>query len=139
MGFDRKYLIWALSYAAIGICLGIYMAASQNHSEFVAHAHILLIGFVLSFAYGIIHKLWLSKPSRAVATVQFAVHQAAAVTLSVGLFLLYGNMVSEARLGSILGLGSSLVLLGALLMLYMVITTRAVDVGQDIGAIGSPR
>ena len=139
MGFDRKYLIWALSYAAIGICLGIYMAASQNHSEFVAHAHILLIGFVLSFAYGIIHKLWLSKPNRAIATVQFAVHQAAAVTLSVGLFLLYGNMVSEARLGSILGLGSSLVLLGALLMLYMVITTRAVDVGQDIGAIGSPR
>lgn len=124
MGFDRKYLIWALSYAALGICLGIFMGASQNHAEFVTHAHVLLIGFLLSFAYGIIHRLWLNEPSPVIATVQFAVHQVAAVTLSIGLFLLYGNMASEAKLGPILGVASALVLLGALLMLYLVVTTR---------------
>ena len=31
MNFDRSFLIWALSYAAVGLALGIYMAASQNH------------------------------------------------------------------------------------------------------------
>jgi hypothetical protein len=139
MGFDRKYLIWALGYAAIGICLGIYMAATQNHTEFVAHAHILLIGFVLSFAYGIIHKLWLGRPSRVIATIQFAAHQVAAVTLSVGLFLLYGNIVPEARIGPILGVASGLVLLGALLMLYMVVTTPARETTRDLGLAGSPR
>jgi|SRR5476649_1291807 hypothetical protein len=139
MGFDRKYLIWALGYASVGICLGIYMAASQNHTEFVAHAHILLIGFVLSFAYGIIHKLWLSRPSKVIAAVQFTVHQAAAVTLSIGLFLLYGNMVSEAQIGPILGVASGLVLLGALLMLYMVVVTPAGETRPDIAVAGSPR
>ena len=126
MGFDRKYVVWALIYAAIGICLGIFMAASHNHGEFVTHAHILLIGFVLSFAYGIIHKLWLGQPSLIVAKTQFLVHQTAAITISVGLFLLYGNMISEQKLDPFLGVASALVLLGALLMLYMVLKVRAV-------------
>src|SRR6516164_11637644 len=118
MNLDKRFLIWALSYATVGIVLGIYMAASQNHGEFITHAHILLIGFVLSLVYGIIHKLWLEKPSRAVANTQFVLHQAAAVTVSVGLFLLYGGLATEATLSPILGVASSAVLLGMLLMLY---------------------
>src|SRR5215469_963336 len=120
MNFDRKYLIWALGYAAVGISLGLYMAASKNHGELVAHAHILLIGFVLSLVYGIIHKLWLDKPNRAVANTQFVVHQAAAAVVSVGLFLLYGGIVSQSTLDPILGIASAGVLLGMILMLCMV-------------------
>ena len=45
---SRRYLVWALCYAAIGMALGIYMAASHNHGELVTHAHVLLVGFVLS-------------------------------------------------------------------------------------------
>lgn len=121
MNFDKQFLIWALSFAVIGLALGIYMAASQNHGELVAHAHILLIGFVVSFIYAIIHRLWLVKPTRGIANTQFVLHQAAAVTLSLGLFLLYGNMVPEPVLAPILGVGAVGVLLGMLLMLYMVI------------------
>jgi len=62
MSLDRGVLIWALGYATIGTALGIHMAASQNHGELVTHAHILLIGFVLSLVYGIIHKFWLDNP-----------------------------------------------------------------------------
>jgi len=121
MNLDRRFLIWALGYAAVGISLGLYMAASQNHGELVTHAHILLIGFVLSLVYGIIHKLWLDKPNRAVANTQFVLHQAAAVTVSVGLFLLYGGIVPEPTLSPFLGIASVAVLLGMLLMLYMVV------------------
>ena len=121
MNLDRRFLVWALGYAAVGISLGLYMAASQNHGELVTHAHILLIGFVLSLVYGIIHKLWLDNPNRAVANTQFVLHQAAAVTVSVGLFLLYGGIVAESTLGPILGVASACVLLGMLLMLYMVL------------------
>jgi len=120
MNLDRRFLMWALGYAAVGISLGLYMAASQNHGELVAHAHILLVGFVLSLVYGIIHKLWLDKPNRAVANIQFVLHQAAAVTVSVGLFLLYGGIVPEPILGPLLGIASAGVLLGMLLMLYLV-------------------
>jgi hypothetical protein len=121
LNLDKRYLIWALSYAIVGLALGIYMGASQNHGELVTHAHILLIGFVVSFIYAIIHKLWLMKPSRGIANIQFVLHQAAAAALSLGLFLLYGNMVPQSVLAPILGVTSAGVLLGMLLMLYMVI------------------
>jgi hypothetical protein len=121
MNLDRKYLVWALSYAVVGLALGIYMAGSQNHRELVTHAHILLIGFVISFIYGIIHKLWLDRPSRGIANTQFVLHQVAAVTLSVGLFLVYGGIYPESVLGPVLGVASTVVLLSMLMMLYMVI------------------
>lgn len=131
MTYDRKYLVWALGYVVIGMCLGVFMAASHDHSEHVTHAHINLVGFVLSFGYGIIHKLWLVQPNLIVARIQFIVHQAAALTMFTGLFLLYGNIVPEAQLDPILAIAAISVLAGALLMLYMVLKTRAVRLGVD--------
>ena len=119
MKFDRKYLLCALAYAVFGICLGIYMAASKNHGEFVAHAHILLIGFVLSFIYALIHKLWISAENQRIASVQFYLHQASALVMSIGLLLFYGGLFQEA-LDPILGASAFGVLLGALLMIYLI-------------------
>jgi len=121
MRFDRKYVAWALSYAAIGICIGIYMAASQNYAQREAHTHTLLVGFVLSLAYGVIHKLWIEQPQPVIAKTQFIVHQAGAVLMSLGLFLLYGNVAPAALLNPILGISSLAVLVGVLLMTYMVL------------------
>src|SRR5579863_8063768 len=115
MNFDRKYLVWSLSFAAVGMGLGIYMAASHNHAELTTHAHILLVGFVVSFIYGMIHKLWLTNPNRALATLQFVLHQAAAITIAVGLFLLFGAFVPEEKLEPILATASVGVLLAMLL------------------------
>jgi FtsH-binding integral membrane protein len=130
MDFSRKYLVWALCYAALGISLGIYMAASHNHGQLVTHAHVLMVGFVLSLVYGIIHRLWLEAPRRAIAATQFVLHQAAAATLCVGLFLLYGGTAPEATVGPVLGIGSVGVLVGMLLMLYMVLRPGAARAAQ---------
>lgn len=126
MSFDRKYLLWALGYLAIGICLGIFMAASHNHAELVTHAHILLIGFVLSLGYGIIHNLWLGQPNPIIAKIQFITHQLGAVIMFIGLFLLYGKFLPGAQLDPILGIASIAVLVGTLLMLYMALKANAV-------------
>ena len=132
MDMSRRYLVWALCYAAIGMVLGIYMAASHNHGQLVTHAHVLLVGFVVSLIYGIIHRLWLEAPRRALAMTQFVLHQAAAALLLVGLFLLYGGKATEETLAPVLGIGSIGVLLGMLLMLYMVVrpgTARSAEPG----------
>jgi uncharacterized membrane protein len=121
MSFDRKYLIWALTYAVAGMCVGLYMGESGNHGQLVAHAHILLIGFAISFFYAIIHRLWLPQPGRTVAQVQFVLHQAATLVVSLGLLLLYGGVVPESTIGPIVGIASAGVLAGVLLMLYMVV------------------
>lgn len=126
MSFDKKYLVWALGYIVLGMCLGIFMAASHDHGQRTTHAHINLIGFVLSLSYGIIHKLWLVNVSQIIAKIQFIVHHAGAIVIFTGLFLLYGNFVPEAKLDPILAIGSITVLSGALLMFYMVLKTSAV-------------
>ena len=126
MNFDRKYLVWALSYLALGMCLGIYMAMSQNHAQHATHAHINLVGFLLSFGYGIIHKLWLGQPSQTTAKIQFIVHQTGSVIMFTGLFLLFGDFVPEPKIGPVLGIAAITVLVGALLMLYMVIKSNSV-------------
>jgi hypothetical protein len=130
MDFSRRYLVWALCYAAVGMGLGIFMAASHNHGQLVTHAHVLLVGFVLSLIYGIIHRLWLDAPRRAVAATQFVLHQLAAISMFVGLFLLYGGKAPEATLEPLLGFGSIGVLVGMLLMLYMVLRPGTVPSAQ---------
>lgn len=57
MAVDRRFLPCGFAYAIVGICVGIRMAASENHALFIAHAHILLVGFMVSFIYALVHKL----------------------------------------------------------------------------------
>lgn len=121
MNLDRKYLVWAFGYALAGMCLGIYMAATKNHGQLVAHAHILLVGFVVSFIYAIIHRLWLDKPNPAVGKSQFVLHHVATIAMFSGLVLLYGGVLPEPLLEPVLGIASVGVLVAAALMLYMLI------------------
>lgn len=119
--FDRAYLIWALSYAAGGMGLGIFMAESGNHGQLVTHAHILLVGFVTSLIYAVVHKLWLPAPPRMLATIQFILHQAGSLAMFSGLLMLFGHVATEDQLSPLLGSAALAVILGMLLMLVMVV------------------
>lgn len=125
MNVDRKFLLCALVYAVLGLSLGIYMAATNNHAEFVTHAHILLVGFVVSFIYATIHKLWLVAPGTGISNLQFYLHQLSAITMATGLFLLFGNMAPMEKLEPVLAVAANGVLVGMLIMIYMVIRYRA--------------
>lgn len=113
---DRKYVMTSLVYAILGLLLGLYMAASKNHGEMVTHAHIMLIGFVVSFVYALIYKLWLSGPVTRLGMVQYYIHHIGALGLFVALFLLYGGIQPLARLDPFLAVFSILVFIGMVLM-----------------------
>ncbi|HEX8757153.1 MAG TPA: hypothetical protein VF745_12510 [Steroidobacteraceae bacterium] len=130
--FDRAYLIWALSYAAAGMGLGIFMAASGNHGQFVTHTHILLVGFVTSLVYAVIHKLWLPAPARVLGTVQFVLHQAGCIAMFAGLLMLYGHVALEDQLAPLLGSSAVAVILGMLLMLVMVVKGGAAQAADTV-------
>jgi hypothetical protein len=127
MGMDKKYLMCALAYAVLGMSLGVYMGASQDHGQLVTHAHTLLVGFVVSLIYAVIHKLWLNGSMPRLATVQFFVHQIGAVMMIIGLFLLYGHVLAEEQIGPVLGISSVIVLAGMVLMLALVFKSGAVS------------
>lgn len=124
MGYDRKYLLWALGYAVAGMLLGVAMGASQDHSQHVTHAHILLVGFVTSLAYALIHKLWLGPIPSRLAGIQFYAHQGGALVMFSGLLMLFGQVLPVAQLDPILAAASVIVMLAAVLMMVMVVRTR---------------
>jgi len=121
MNIDKRYLVCALCWAVLGMVLGIYMAATGNHAELVTHAHILLAGFVVSFVYSVIHRLWLAAPARGLANLQFALHQLSAVIMAGGLFMLFANMATPPTLEPFLSVAALGLLLALLLMIYMVL------------------
>ncbi|MFV8819555.1 TonB-dependent receptor [Haliea sp. E17] len=116
---SRMYVISALFYAIAGLLLGIYMAATKNHGQLVTHAHIMLAGFVVSFVYGLCYKLWLGDVRSKLSSLQFVLHQAGVLVLSLGLFLLYGMFVAPESIDPVLALSSIAVLLGMILMTVM--------------------
>ena len=120
-GYDEKYLVCALVYAVGGMSLGLYMAASRNHAQFITHAHALLVGFVVSLLYALIHRLWLANTTSRIARPQFLAHQTGAATMVVGLFELHDPSVPMRVLEPVLAVASTAVLAGAALMLLLVV------------------
>lgn len=130
---DKKHVLMAFAYAFLGIVLGIYMAASKNHGQLVTHAHLLLLGFVTSFIYGVSYRLWLPAAHRALASLQFSIHHLGTAVLVAGLFMLYGRLAPEAVLGPVLGVASVVVLVGLMLMMALLLTAGK----SGKGAVGT--
>ena len=107
--------------------LGIYMAATKDHGQFVTHAHIMLMGFLLSFVYAVCHKLWLHEPSATLATIQFYLHHLGSLVLLVGLYAMFAGAVDNDSIGPVLGLSSITVLIALLLMGYLLLKSRGAD------------
>lgn len=116
---DRKFLMTAFGYGIIGLALGIYMGISENHGQLVTHAHIMLLGFLVSFVYAVCYKLWLIEQPGAMRTAQYWTHQVGTLGLTIGLFLLYGAHVGPQQIGPVLGIFSITAFIGLLLMQVM--------------------
>ena len=92
------------------------MAASKDHGHLVTHAHIMLVGFVVSFIYGLCHKLWLDNSVSKLAKSQYYIHQFGTFGIVIGLFLYYGKFVSLEKIDPLLAISSIAVLIGMILM-----------------------
>ena len=121
---DRKYIMTSLGYGIIGLVLGIYMAASKNHGHMVTHAHIMLVGFVVSFIYALCFKLWLNNSESKLAKAQYYLHQVGSLGLVIGLYLMYGNYISLETLDPILAISSIAVLISMILMKVLFIKAK---------------
>lgn len=113
---DKKFVLTGLGYAILGLALGIFMAASKDHGQLVTHAHIMLIGFVVSFIYGLCHKLWLNNSTSKLAVTQYYVHQVGTLVILIGLFLYYGKFVSIETIDPVLAISSIAVFAGMVMM-----------------------
>ncbi len=129
-----RHTVFGLVFAIAGMVLGIVMASSHDHSQHVTHAHILLLGLVVSLLYASVYRLWLPDQASLMAHIQLWLHQVGSVVLMAGLFAMYGNLLPEPTLGPVLGIASVAVLTSAVLMLVIFVRAarpRQAGAGSD--------
>lgn len=120
---DRRYVMTGFGFGILGMVLGIYMGASHNHSQMPTHAHIMLVGLVLSFIYGTCFRLWLNVRGK-LPEIQYWLHLFGTILMSTGLFLLYGGHAPMTTIEPLLIVSSLALLIALVCMKVMFIRSR---------------
>lgn len=107
----------AILFLIIGMGAGIFMAASHDHSIAGAHAHLNLLGFVVSAVYGTYYGLNAAKAEGLLPRIVWALHTLGIAVMFPALaMLLMGNEAMEP----VVALSSIAVFIAALLFAYTV-------------------
>lgn len=115
MNVSRMFLITGTIFLAFGLIIGMFMGASGDHTLAAGHAHINLVGFVLSAIFALTYRCYTEMEASRLATYHFWLHLAGAVVLNVMLLLFLGGRISEANMAPIAPLSELAVLVGVLL------------------------
>jgi hypothetical protein len=107
-------------FAIVGMGMGIYMAASQNHILAPAHAHNNLLGFVAMALYGLYYKAVPAAARSTIAVVHFWLSFVGALTLGPGV-----GLAVTGRGDVLAQISSIIVLLSMLVFAYIVFSNRA--------------
>jgi FtsH-binding integral membrane protein len=110
----------AVLFVIAGMVWGLYMAISQNHATFPAHAHLNLLGWVSLFLFGIFYHLHPAIDRGRTALVQVWIWMVGVVIQSVGVTLIFtGHPVGEAFAAT-----GSFIVLGAMVLFAWLVYRR---------------
>lgn len=121
---DETYFLLSLLWLIAGMVFGIWLGAAEKFNFAESHAHMALVGFVVSAIFGIMYRFYPSMGESRAAPYQLWIYQIGA------LILVAGKIRVDAGGGPGLVIsGSFVILAGALLMLYVFATRRAIASG----------
>ncbi|MBT8459333.1 MAG: hypothetical protein KJN60_06685 [Boseongicola sp.] len=114
MNVSRNFLLLGSAFLILGLVIGMYMGGSGDHSLAASHAHINLLGFVLSAVFALTYKAYPAMLEGRLANIHFWLHLVGAIILNVLLFLMLTKTISEAAMVPLAPISELLVLLGVL-------------------------
>lgn len=94
---DIRFFRTAVIYALLGMAGGIYMAASHDHSQMPAHAHLLLLGWVSMFLYGAFYKLF-PKAQNAGAVWHWWIANIGLIVMVTGIVIIYAKAPEQGEI-----------------------------------------
>lgn len=114
MNVSRNFLLLGSAFLIVGIVMGMYMGGSGNHALAISHAHINLLGFVLSAVFALTYKAYPAMAAGRMASIHFWLHFVGAIMVNLLVFLLLAEFITEAAMVPIAPISELLVLLGVL-------------------------
>lgn len=118
---SRRWFLCAISYFVVGISLGVYMGASENHTLFPVHAHINLLGWVSMGLTGMLYRTFPAAAQSHLAVWHFWLFQAGVPVLLAAVAAIY---LGHRELGPVAGASSIVVLVSALLFWWAIFSSR---------------
>ena len=115
MNVARSFLLVGAAFLIVGLLIGMYMAGSGNHDLALSHAHVNLIGFVLSAVFALTYAAYPAMTEGRLGAIHFWLHFVGAVVVNVLLFLLLSGSISDAAMVPLAPISEALILIGAIL------------------------
>jgi cbb3-type cytochrome oxidase subunit 1 len=129
-GVARNFFTMAVIYSLVGMTLGLSMAMSHDHSQLPTHAHIMVLGWVMSAVFAFFYHLVPAARNSKLATIHFWLAAVSSVGMVIGLYMLYGGNPSVEPV-----LGISAMAYFAATVLFAFIALRALWGGETAGAV----
>ena len=116
-GVSAWFFGTAVVYGTLGVLLGTIMGATEDHSQLVTHAHMLLIGWVSFAIFGVFYHLFPGRAASVLARVHFGLAQISYIVLIAALFLIFSGNPGAGAPNA--GVGSVAYLLSFLLFAFI--------------------
>jgi hypothetical protein len=111
---DETYFLLSLVWLVAAMVFGIWLGATEQMNYGESHAHMALVGFVVSAIFGILYRFYPAMGASQLARYQLWIYEVGAV------ILVAGKIRVDAGGGpSVVIVGSLVILAGAALMLYI--------------------
>ena len=124
MKIERIHLTLGLVWLLAGMTLGQIMRESGDHGQLATHAHIMLVGGVLSILWAILYRAFGFRQG-VLAWIQTIAHQLGAAGMVYSLFNMYGGgQPNMALFGPMIGISGLLVMISVLLILIQSFLNR---------------
>lgn len=94
--WSRRLIRFAAVFGLVGAVLGSHMAGAGSGAFRPVHAHILVVGWLTVFAWGIYYKVYRTKAKKLV-TAQGWTGMIGATGLSIGLWLQYLQPFGDSK------------------------------------------
>lgn len=93
-GVARNFFTLAIGYAVCGMVLGLSMAISHDHTQMPTHAHVMVLGWVMSAVFAFFYHLVPAAAASRLASLHFWLAAISGIGLTGGLFVMIGGNAS---------------------------------------------
>lgn len=90
-GVARNFFTIAIVYSLAGMLLGLSMAMAHDHSQMPTHAHIMVLGWLMSAIFAVFYHLVPAAGESRLAHIHFWLAAVSSAGMFMGLFGLYGG------------------------------------------------
>lgn len=125
---DVAFIRVALLYVAVGMAMGIYMSAINDHSLMPAHAHIQLLGWTSMALYALIYRTWPGMMKSPLAKWHFWFANIGALVLNIGVTGIYAGYLERFEIYA--KIGSAISLIG--MITFVIIAFRGTSAKAEL-------